>query len=85
MIGSAIAIGVTTPIYIIANTLNPNSYFCCYEIYKNGNSYEVWWNARTRHIEQTFSTYEQAKAFQKSKCENLLKFMAQSPSGSRIK
>jgi len=73
-------------IYFLANSLNPESRLCLYKIYKQPDgSYEVWWSCKTRHIEEKFATYEQAKAFQVEKCRSLGEFMRQKPSGERVK
>lgn len=73
-------------VYVIVNAFNPDSRWCNYKIYKQPDgTYQVWWSCRTRHIEGTFATYAEAKAFQVQECRALLKFMAQKPTGELTK
>ena len=72
--------------YTCSNSLNPGSRFCLYEIYKTPKlEYQVWWNCRTRHLESTFGTYEEAKDYQIKQCDELKQFMGQSPDGKRVR
>ena len=65
---------------------DPDSFWCVRKIYQQPNgTYEVWWNARTRHLEATFNTYREAKEYQVKKCRELAEFMTQSPKGKRVR
>lgn len=72
--------------YLIANTYNPDSWFCAYKIYKQTDGiYQVWWVSRTSTCELSGATYQQAKDFQIKSCKSHLEFMSREPKGERQK
>ena len=79
-------IAIVCVVYGLCNSLNPDSWWCLHKIYKQPDgTYQVWWSCRTRHIEGTFATYDDAKAYQVKECNELKAFMSQSPTGERTK
>lgn len=72
-------------VYALCNLLNPDSMLCSYRIYKQTNTYEVWWVGRTKDLEGSFKTYKEAKEFQINKCKSLEEFITNSPKGEHIK
>lgn len=72
--------------YWLAQSLNPNSRWCSYQIYRTTNgTYEVWWRGRSSDCEWRGSTLEEARAYQSNACKSLLEFMEQRPTGERVK
>jgi hypothetical protein len=68
----------------ISNTYNPDSWFCCYEIYKTpSETYQVVWSSRSKFVEWEGATYEEAKRIQIQKCKAMLEITR--PKGKRIK
>lgn len=73
-------------LYGLANSFNPDSRFCDYQIYKQADgTYQVWWSCRSKHIEGTFTNFAEAKAFQIEKCKRLLEILSENPGGERVK
>jgi hypothetical protein len=71
-------------IYAAGQTYNPNSRFCIYQIYRQSDgTYQVWWECKTRNIEGTFFSYDDAKAFQVKKLKEIQGFLNQKPTGER--
>jgi hypothetical protein len=71
-------------IYGTLNNLNPDSCFCLYQIYQSGSRYELWWEGRTKTLEGTYDTLEQARAAKKEKCTELETFRNQTPKGENV-
>lgn len=77
---------VAIVIYISGNSLNPNSYWCDYKIYKcSDGTFQVWSSCKESHLEETFTNYMDAKAFQIQKCNSLEEFLESRPDGQRVK
>jgi len=73
-------------IYAFIQSFNTDSWFCSYQIYKQTDgTYQVWWSCRTKHLEGTFKTYQDAKAFQIKENQELIDFMSKKPTGERSK
>lgn len=73
-------------LYMAGNQLNPNSRFCLWKIYKQADgTYQVWWHGRSTDCELSNATLNEAMAFRDKRCVDLKSFMAQKPSGERIK
>jgi len=78
--------GVWLVFMIMFNSLNPDSRFCMYQIYRQDNgTYQVWFLGRTRQLELSDVGYEQAKEYQTRKCRQLIEFMSARPHGERVK